>query len=282
MFRQISSIKKRYSKKVEFNYSNEFKLFNGEKLSKNDKESLLFFTIHKCASTYMQKCMKYINEKYLYLNYVNLEGYIYEYLDQNIYQLIKDERQKLFYPQGNLYSPLRTYIPVEDIGKYRILLMLRDPRDVIVSNYYSTAYSHSLPPNKSQKRIFIERRLNLQEMTVDKYAIQSAHHFYQRYSDYCNYLLKDQKVQYLKYEDFIKNFDLWLRQLEQALGLKISQKDKKALLSLNGNNQKIAENKFKHIRKANPGDYKEKLNQKTQDFLNSKFKDILLTLDYCE
>ncbi|MBE9047651.1 sulfotransferase domain-containing protein [Pleurocapsales cyanobacterium LEGE 10410] len=225
MFRKTLSVVTANPKKVESNYNNELKLFNGESLSKNEQKSILFFTIHKCASTYMQKCMKYINEKYLNLNYVNLEGYVYQNFDCNIYQLINQEKQNLFYQKGNLYSPLRKYIPVKEIERYHVLLMLRDPRDVIVSNYFSTAYSHSLPPRKNQKRIFLERRLNLQKLTIDEYAIQSAHHFYQRYSDYCNYLIKERNVQHLKYEDFVEDFNLWLQKLERTLKLNISKKD---------------------------------------------------------
>ena len=78
----------------------------------------------------------------------------------------------------------------------------------------------------------------------------------------------------------IQNFDLWINQLEEILNIEISEKDKNVLFKLKGGNAAIVENKFKHIRKGTPGDYQEKLTQKTQELLNSKFKDILLTLNY--
>lgn len=262
-------------------YKNKIKLLKGRKIDLNsNKKSLLFFTMHKTASTYMKKCMKYLNKKYLGLVHADLESYIWNYSDKNVYQILKEKKSIIFHPKGILYAPLRMYIPIDKIDHYCIVLMLRDPRDVLVSSYYSKAYSHGLPIDKKRKKTFVEIRNQTKQQTIDEYTIANADYLYQRYSDYCNYLIKEQNIKYLRYEDFIQNYDLWINQLEEILNIEITKKDKNALFELKGGDAPTVENKLKHIRKATPGDYKEKLTEKTQELLNSKFKDILLTLNY--
>ncbi|MES1021660.1 sulfotransferase domain-containing protein [Gloeocapsa sp. BRSZ] len=259
-------------------YSNEIQLLKGKKISQNPDKSVVFFTTRKCASTYMDKCIEYLNEKYLNLTQVDLESYIWQYSNQDMYQLL-EENLAAFQPQGILYAPLRKYIPIKNLEKYRILLMLRDPRDVIVSNYYSLGFSHSLPLDEERRKEFLEFRGRIQKQTVDEYVVERADRFQRMYSEYCD-LIKAQNIQWLRYEDFMQDFELWVNQLGKCLQIEIDEQDKKTLFEMKGGGKQVEENKLKHIRKATPGDHKEKLTQETQDFLNTKFQDILLTLNY--
>lgn len=261
-------------------FGNEIKLLNGKNFSKNEAKSVIFFTTHKCASTYMNKCLSYVNERYLNLTHIDFMLYLWLYSSQDTFEILEKKKSMAFQPKGFLYSPLRKYVSIPEIDHYYVLLMLRDPRDVIVSDYYSVAYSHGLSPNKLRGEELLNRRNRVQKMTVDEYAIEKAEHFQKVYSDYCNYLVKDQNIRFLRYENFMQNFDFWIKQLEQCLKIRISQEDRNILYELKGGNVKITENKLNHIRKATPGDYKNKLTEETQDFLNSTFKDILLTLNY--
>ncbi|MEM9904052.1 MAG: sulfotransferase domain-containing protein [Cyanobacteria bacterium P01_D01_bin.44] len=270
---------KTYKDKQEKFY-NEIKLLNGKKIDRNTTKSVLFFTTHKCASTYMGKCIRYINGKYLNLTHLDFMLYLWMYSNQDTFQLLENKKSIVFYPEGMLYSPLRKYVPVPEIDQYCILLMLRDPRDVIVSEYFSVAYSHVLSPHKMRKEELLNRRSQVQKMTVDEYALEKAKHYQQVYSEYCNHLIKAQNIKFLRYEDFMQNFNFWIQQLEDCLKISISEEDRDRLYELKGGDAEIIENKLKHIRKGTPGDYKNKLTEETQDFLNSKFKEILLTLNY--
>ncbi|OKH21763.1 sulfotransferase domain-containing protein [Chroogloeocystis siderophila] len=271
-------IKENYKKnKV---YSNEIKLLKGREISTSNQTSVLFFTTRKCASTYMNNCIRYLNEKYLHLMSVNLASYVWHYLNQEVYKVLEEKQAVAFRHNGILYSPLRQYVPINNLEKYCIVLMLRDPRDVIVSNYYSINYSHTLPINENQQKEFLQYRQRVQQQTVDEYVRERAERFHKIYSEYCHFLIKDRNIKWLRYEDFIQDFDLWVKQLGECFNIDIEEKDINALFELKGGNKKVEENKLNHIRKALPGDHKEKLKTETQDFLNKKFKDILLTLNY--
>ncbi|WP_339366800.1 sulfotransferase domain-containing protein [Gloeocapsa sp. PCC 7428] len=274
----MKGIKKNYKKKE--NYSNEIKLLRGRKISTSDQNSVLFFTTRKCASTYMNNCIRYLNEKYLHLISVDLASYIWHYSTQEVYKLLEEKQAEVFRTNGILYGPLRQYIPINKLEKYCIVLMLRDPRDVVVSNYYSIGYSHTLPFNERQQKDFLQYRQRVQQQTVDEYVRERAERFHQIYSEYCNFLIKDRNIKWLRYEDFIQNFDSWVKQLGECFNVDIEEKDINALFELKGGGKKVEENKLNHIRKATPGDHKEKLKKETQDFLNTKFKDILSTLNY--
>ncbi|PIG90609.1 sulfotransferase domain-containing protein [Gloeocapsopsis sp. IPPAS B-1203] len=272
----LKKIKANYNKNKK--YSNEIQLLKGKKVSQSSEKSAIFFTTRKCASTYMDKCIEYLNEKYLNLTPVNFESYIWQYSNQDMYQVL-EENLTAFQPQGILYAPLRKYVPIKNIENYRILLMLRDPRDVIVSNYYSLGFSHSLPLDEERKKEFLDFRERIQKQSVDEYVIERADRFYRMYDEYCN-LIKTQNLQWLRYEDFMQNFDLWVKQLGECLQISINEQDRNILFEMKGGGNQVEENKLKHIRKATPGDHKEKLSQETQDFLNTKFKDLLLILKY--
>lgn len=275
----ISNKIKHYKNKQR-RFGNEIKLLNGKKINQHETKSVIFFTTHKCASTYMSKCMGYINEKYLKLIHINFMSYLWLYSSQDTFEILEKKKYQAFQPQGFLYSPLRKYVSIPEIDRYYVLLMLRDPRDVMVSEYYSVAYSHPLSLNQKRKEELLNRRNIVREKTIDEYVIEKAPHYHKVYSEYCNHLVKNKNTFVLKYEDFMLNFDSWLNQLEQCLKINISQEDRFFLYELKGGSGNIIENKLNHIRKGIPGDYKNKLTEETQNFLDSKFQDILLTLHY--
>lgn len=60
------------------------------------------------------------------------------------------------------------------IENFKILLVLRDPRDILVSSYYSVAYSHPFPDDKERTKEFLTERYRVRDMTVDQYVIEQS------------------------------------------------------------------------------------------------------------
>jgi hypothetical protein len=261
-------------------YRRERALLEGRLLVSNDRPSCLFFTTQKCASTYMTRCLKYLNKQHLGLYSVDLESYIWGYTPHSVTPYLQSRASDFFFHTGFFYAPLHRFIPLPDMRDYRVLLMLRDPRDVLVSHYYSLAYSHAAPTDETRLHAFLEHRKKTQEMSIDDHVISWSDHFFRLYDDYCRELVAPGIASYLSYEKFITDFPVWMRELGAALDIELSARDQEELWRLKGGDVPVKENKYTHVRKGTPGDYREKLKTSTQEYLTVKFRPILETLGY--
>ncbi len=52
--------------------------------------------------------------------------------------------------------------------------MIRDPRDILVSSYYSFGFSHGFSSVQKIKDIQKERRIIIQSKTIDEYALENS------------------------------------------------------------------------------------------------------------
>ena len=105
-------------------------------------KSSLIWTTHKCASVYIKKVIHTINK------HSEVKGFDYSSTIWSLGSHIKIDNpyeiesiSSLYRTHGEIYGPLRT--PFEFEGM-RILIMyfLRDPRDLLVSRYYSMSFLH--------------------------------------------------------------------------------------------------------------------------------------------
>lgn len=82
------------------------------------------------------------------------------------------------------------------------------------------------------------------------------------------------------YEDMKSDFPAWLRGLLDYTELDIEEKHFQFLLRENTRRRPKKEDIHQHLRKGKAGEHKEKLQQETIDYLNSKFVPILETFKY--
>jgi hypothetical protein len=256
-------------------------LQQGRFVPRSSRRSVLFFTVHKCASTFAPKALQYFNDgKDLKLTLFNLPTYVRLHSDQEPQQFMTDHAQSLFVPQGALYVPLRRFVDVPGMEHYATLLMLRDPRDVLVSSYYSVRFSHTLPFRSPHQAVYLKKRLETAKQTVDEYAIAQAERVRGIYSEYVHKLLSRPYARLLKYEDMIHDPEQWTRSLAAALEVSCSETDIGQVIELGGFRLDRNEDIHRHIRTGKTGDYARKLRGETIDVLNEKLRDVLLALDY--
>lgn len=243
--------------------------------------SILFFTTHKCASSFMPKLFAYLCKHRLSLKTADLISYLTYTLDAT--QEAHGFLSKTPYPlhrSGVLYGPFRFFVPVPCMEDYKIILMLRDPRDIIVSNYYSTAFSHPIPINPDKQKVYLARRNRVLKMTVEEYALDQADFWRRRLELYAERLLPRDNVTFLKYEDMILHTDKWFSELSTGLEITLTPKDKKIIDEMGGFGSDCTEDASSHIRKAIPGDYKNKLSYETQEILNTRLASVLRSFNY--
>ena len=200
--------------------------------------------------------------------------------------LSREEMQKykhIFKSQGYLYSVFGGMIDgIKNLEDYKVILATRDPRDILVSDYFSIAYSHSVPSKGGSKHnSFISKRLAAQNATIDEYVISESERVYDIFSRYQILLLDRYKnVHLATYEDMISNFEIWLNDLLEYCELDLSREFIQYLIEENEAKKPKKEDITKHIRKGVAGDYKEKLQPETIQTLNNKFEPILRHYHY--
>lgn len=273
MFRYIDyRIRLLFNRNKHFSrYFHEILLENGIYRPMSDDPSILFFTVHRCASTFLTSVFDQILPERMI--HINFDSY-FSVVNNDKYKLYQSPEflSDAFQSKGYFYGPFRNYVPVSNLSRFKIILILRDPRDVLTSHYYSAAFSH---PEINDKLILgREKALRL---TVDEYVIAKSAEFRITYEHYLQHLKGRENVQLIRYEDMITDYPGFLNALSSVLS--IDQKIKDQLIKEDP--FKVAEeDKFSHKRKVKAGDYLDKLKPETIEILNSEFKSIIKELGY--
>jgi len=235
------------------------------------KSRFILFTVHKAASLGVHDILRRIASKERWDFYSpNLKT---PNLTEPAGTGDADFHRQLAGKSG-LIGPVRMPVFLPDAMKAadRFALHLRDPRDVLVSMYYSWSYSHPGVSGAVRERY--------REMGVDQCALFESPQLMEKYSYYMREILPLPRTTLLRYEDFVLDRERWLHQLLGALGLGGKHGSYKPLARDNPAANLKGEDKTRHLRKALPGDFREKLAPATIDQLNEQWGDILGALDY--
>jgi len=240
-------------------------------------KSALFITLHKCATSFFAR---YVLPAFKERN--NIDYQMTHYMNKKILT-VKVRRY------GYIYGPIRILdrehpsfgmtsrlLKKKNLHNKKAIFMIRDPRDILVSMYYSFGFSHGLSPNPQIKAYQMNRRRKIQQMTVDEYARVTAPLLQEKF-DFIESLIQTTPDKLLlKYEDLILDFEKFYRHLNDYLPL---NEDVKEILHKHTRPPK-KENPLNHKRKGNPGDYKNKLNPDTINYLDKIFKRTLNDFHY--
>jgi len=233
-------------------------------------QQLIVFTVHKAASLGVHEVLRIAKREKWDFYSPNLKT-------PNITEpsSVGDEAfHEQFKNRTGLFGPIRGPFQMTEEMKQtaRCCVHLRDPRDVLVSMYFSWSYSH---PGVDE-----EVRSRYREMGVDRAALFESAQLLEKYQYYLHHLLSLENTALLRYEDFILNRAQWLQQLLNALGIGHHIKHYGRLAKENPAEKITTEDKRRHIRKALPGDFREKLNAETIAQLNRHWADVLKALNY--
>jgi|GEM_PF-766021 hypothetical protein len=241
-----------------------------------NRQSFFVFSIWKSGSTIQEQIIKDICS-YLQIPIINVPGAAFmQGIDDN--DLTPDIRQ-IFVKSGYGYSGFRClplYLRDFDFKNLKKILLIRDPRDILVSHYFSVKYSHSIPPGRSGEAM-MQKRKRLFEVNIDDHALQLANSFKNTFVDYNR--IEDEQLRVFRYEDIVFAKQQFVKDILDFLGLELPDN----LICEIAGKQDIfpqSEEINSHIRQVTPGNYKEKLKVDTIKKLNDCFRDILLKYQY--
>ena len=207
--------------------------------SNSEIDSFIFFTTHKAASNFTNQILKeveQISEFELY-DYGALIGSISEKLTitDQFEEYLNENHKTLFKLNGEIYGPQRLPLNFTGINDYKKIFFLRDPRDVLVSAYYSFGYSHVEPDSASMIDSFLKKRATIQNQTIDEYVLQEMERWIK--PAYMNYkklrLESTNDVLYLKYNDYIEDTEGIVNKILTFFGLENRDLAKRLAMSAN-------------------------------------------------
>ncbi len=269
---------------LSWRFRKEKTLYSGKRLSKNDKTSILHFSVNKSATQHTKEVLKTLTapEGLIPIDY---NDYAFHSSNPFLDHLTADEMknfQHLFIPKGYLFSVFGGFVHgIRELSRYKILLMVRDPRDILVSDYFSISKSHPEPSKGGDKaEAFLERRFQSQSQTIDAFVLSEAGQYYSRLSTYLHHLDGKPNVLLLRYEDMISDYKSWLESIIRFLELSPDTRVMEKLLNDRKKGFGGQENQSSHHRKGVHRDFLEKLKPETISTLNAQFKDILTKWGY--
>jgi hypothetical protein len=245
----------------------------------------LHFSLNKAATQYTKNILRAIAAENG-LTPVGMNEWAFSsrqpYLDHLSVQEMQAYKQ-VFKPKGYLYSVFGGMVEgIDHMEDYRIILMVRDPRDILVSHYFSTAYSHALPGEGSDKReAFLEKREKAKAQNIDAFVREQAPRLKNNMERYQR-LLTDRwpHTHLLTYEAMTNDFEGWLQKLIAASGCRVSDNLLKRLHHHHALKTPKTENIHAHNRSGKTGDFRNKLKPDTIDWLNDFFAPQLHRLGY--
>jgi hypothetical protein len=183
------------------------------------------------------------------------------------------------YCLGGFREIPRSFLGTTALRSLRKLMVVRDPRDMLVSRYFSTKFSHGFKARGApQFARLMEQLIEDGEMDVDRYSlfyswIVNADFFVHRD------IIADPQTLILKYEEFVYNKKSLASAICNWFNLDIADERLSAIV-LPYEEIPIAEQPDQHIRQVHPGDYRRKLKPETVTALNGVLGKFLTTFGY--
>ena len=157
---------------------------------------------------------------------------------------------------------------------------MRDPRDLLVSSFYSRSASHEIPKNDFWKQKFLQDRKKSIALGIDKYCLEYADSWI--IPDYKNYQemmdKKSENYYFLSYDYFINSPSEFIRSLSEIMNIEISENLVRKLTNkaLDPFKNKIFKrSKLTHYRSGKSRQFEKELKEKTLIQLNDKLRKIL-------
>ena len=230
----------------------------------SDLRSVFAFSLPKAGSVLLDSIMQGLSST-LGLTYVSIMG---EYFNIGLRaQQFPESTSRIFLERGYCYGgfrfiPPRFEIPI--LKSAKSVLLVRDPRDMLVSHYFSTKTSHPAPSGTLKTGMKdVPLREVAQRLAIDEYVLDFAKFYLRHMSRYIEAIRQDQgNFRIYRYEDVIFNKRAWIADMCDAFDWPVPNS---TINDIADRNDVIpsSEDQAKHIRQATPGDYKRKLQPET-------------------
>lgn len=236
------------------------------------QKSVVFISFHKCATSYFSN---YVLNNVQGLNLIDFLKYLYDN---------KDNVKPCFKENGYVYGVLRLQntghprydfvnelLASNNFNNLKHLFWVRDPRDIIVSEYYSFKYTHGYSKIKEHKEYQDKRRNKMLEQSIDDYVLHMAPLVKDKFLKMQDLINNSSDYLLLKYEDMIVNFESFYHALSKFIPLNADFYEAFYQDTRPREQEKIDS----HKRSGAFGEYASKLQPQTINILNEELSVVL-------
>lgn len=243
--------------------------------------SVYVFSLPKAGSVLLDNIMRGLSEQ-VGVTYVSLMG---EFFKLGLAeQDVPSTTSNVFADNGYCFGGFRAFpktFEIPNLSTRKSIFLLRDPRDMLVSHYFSMRSSHPDPGKiLTTSRQSLPRRDKALVMSVDEYALDLASYYVRQLSRYID-VFKDHPENFtvFRYEDVIFEKRAWVSDICRAFNWNVSERARNKIADKN-DVVPSAENEAQHIRQVTPGDGMRKLQPETIEKLNELFEPQLAHFGY--
>jgi hypothetical protein len=255
--------------------------------TKNTNQNLYHCCIQKTGSQWLKK----IFSDSIFYGATSLEVFSpkINYLNPVFFEEVVSHTfpiQKIITPLYIRYDEFQLMSKPDD---YKAVFIMRDYRDVIVSDYFSYRYSHPI----AGRKFMAERREQLNAMSEDEGIMLTIQDVKEHKSTQIEALMSwvkardDKRILICQFEELIgDNFLIGFQQIFDHFDIKISEKNLQDLLSkysfekLSGGRESGKENQQSHYRKGVAGDWKNYFKESHKTAFKEMTDDLLVQLGY--
>lgn len=194
---------------------------------------------------------------------------------------LTEDINSIWESRGYAYLGFRSFFPslAFNFSTTKNILLVRDPRDMLVSLFFSIRDSHVLPQNSTGSHPLASQRAKLTTMNIDQAVIRAANTYIKYFHDYITLLPATTTTRIYRYEDIIFMKKEWIEDMLSFLELSLP--DQKIVdISSKHDIRPRKENPREHVRQVLPGNYHAHLSAKTIEKLNDIFRVIMRYFHY--
>ena len=251
------------------NRSVEEDLLAGTYREKLDQPSVALFTLHKTGSAFLSERLATLMKQQKY-DVADLSYHCREDSSEKLYSLLDQESacRTLFSKKGVFHKAIRRPVVDPDwLGEAWVILVIRDPRDIMTSMYFSYKHSHVISTEAQRAQ-----RNKMEATTIDEFVLQSGHFeiivkWLEQYQEY----LRKPQVCYMTYEEMVTSPEVAENRIATFLRLPA---DHKKIFSKEDFDVET-ENIMSHKRQVTPGDHARKLAPATIRHCNNKIRHLM-------
>jgi len=235
-----------------------------------ERDSVLLFSLPKAGTILLNTLAKELVHN-VGLRNVNVAAELFKFgiwSEDDFPPSVSD----VFLSKGYCYGGITSFpneYKISIFGKVKSILLVRDPRDMLVSSYYSVRYSHPEPGTANGNKMKMPGREAVQKVEIDEYVINMMRWYQSKMMKY-KQVMQTNTLRLFRYEDVIYDKEKWVKDICEHFDWDIPINIQRQIVAKN-DIIPSHEDKMKHVRQVHPGNYKKKLKVETIRKLEETF-----------